>query len=382
MPAEDEERRELLCELGIALNTAGDTERADATLREATEIAARTGDRRIELRARIELAAAHLLDEQGSSAQQLFDLADAATPVFESLGDNRSLGRTWMLTGWVQGGMYCHNAVWEESAERALGYYRRAGAPVATCVGQIAAALYFGPTSATTAVARCFELLDHEVEDRAGEANVLAHLGGLQAMLGGFDAAREQLARARQIYDDLGQPTAVARTCAPLDAVVARLAGDPETAARALTASCEALQAMRNWTPLSTQAAELADALCTLERLAEAQVWIEIAKAHVPAADASAQFTLKAADARLLARTQDPGAAAKLARDARAIANETDALNQRAAVHLALAEILTASSAPSEAALEVAEAVRLFEEKGNAAAVALVHAEQRAAAVS
>ena len=116
LPAEDEERRELLCELGIALSTAGETARADKTLHEATEIAARASDRRIELRARIELAAAHLLDEQGSSAQQLFELADTAIPVFEGLGDNRSLGRTWMLTGWVHGGMYCHNAVWEESA--------------------------------------------------------------------------------------------------------------------------------------------------------------------------------------------------------------------------------------------------------------------------
>ena len=83
LPPEDEERRELLCELGIALNTAGETKRADETLREATEIAARAGDRRIELRAQIELAAAHLLDEQGSSAQQLFDLAETALPVFE-----------------------------------------------------------------------------------------------------------------------------------------------------------------------------------------------------------------------------------------------------------------------------------------------------------
>ena len=94
LPAEDEERRELLCELGIALNTAGETERADETLREATEIAARAGDRRIELRARIELAAAHLLDEQGSSAQQLFDLADAALPSSRvSATTARSAGR-------------------------------------------------------------------------------------------------------------------------------------------------------------------------------------------------------------------------------------------------------------------------------------------------
>src|SRR5207249_4122616 len=54
LPFEDEQRRELLCELGIALNTAGEPGRADQVLLEAEETAARAGDRRIELRAQIE----------------------------------------------------------------------------------------------------------------------------------------------------------------------------------------------------------------------------------------------------------------------------------------------------------------------------------------
>ena len=381
LPPEDEERRELLCELGIALNTAGETERADETLREATEIAARAGDRRIELRAQIELAAAHLLDEQGSSAQALFELADTALPVFESLADNRSLGRTWMLTGWVQGGMYCHNAVWEESAERALSHYRDAGFPTATCAGHIAAALYFGPTPAADGVVRCTGILDNEVEDRSGEANVLAHLAGLQAMLGKFDDARELLGDARQIYADLGQRTALVRTCAPLEAAAARLSNDAEKAAAILVASCTELRDMRNWSPLSTQAAELADALVAVGRVADAQTWVEVAAANASDGDASAQFSWRSSGARVLVRSQDVEQAEQLAREALRMVDGTDALNQRAGVRLALAEVLAAAGRPTEAADTTAEALQLFKEKGNAAAAARVRTEQRAAAL-
>jgi class 3 adenylate cyclase/DNA-binding winged helix-turn-helix (wHTH) protein len=381
LPPEDEERRELLCELGIALNTAGETERADVTLREATEIAARTGDRRIELRAQIELAAAHLLDEQGGSAQQLFDLADSAIPVFESLGDNRSVGRTWMLTGWVQGGMYCHNTVWEESAERALRHYREAAFPTATCVGHIAAALYFGPTQAADGVVRCTQLLEREVEDRSGEANVLAHLAGLQAMLGNFDDARELSAAARQIYVDLGQPTALVRTCAPLEAAAERLSGDAERAIAILVDSCNELRDMRNWSSLSTQAAELADALVAVGRIVDAQTWVDVAAANASDGDASAQFSWRSTGARILAQSQDLEQAEHLARDALRIADGTDALNQRAGVRLALADVLAGAARQSEAAAVTADAVRLLEEKGNAAAVARLRTEQRAAAL-
>ena len=382
LSSEDEERRELLCELGIALNTAGETERADETLREATEIAARAGDRRIELRAGLELAAAHLLDEQGSSAQQLFDLADVAIPVFENLRDNRSLGRAWMLTGWVHGGMYCHNAVWEESAERALRYYRDAGFPLSTCVGHIAAALYFGPANASVGIVRCTELVERDVEDRSSEANVVAHLGGLQAMLGNFDEAFELVARAREGYVDLGRPIAVARTCGPVEAAIARLAGDPEKASRLLLESCEALREMRSWSHLGTQAAELADVLCSLGRIDEAHSWIDIAKMYALSDDASAQLSWRAVAARLVARAGDFASGEQLVDEASRIANETDALNQRAGVRLAAADVLTAAGKGAEASAAIAEAVRLFDLKGNAAATARIQDEWRAAALS
>jgi len=382
LPTEDESRRELLCELGIAMNSAGEPEHADETLREAAEVAARAGDRRVELRARIELAASHLLDEPGSSAKELFDLADRALPIFESLDDHRALGRTWMLTGWVHGGMYCQNAIWEMSAERALLHYRSAGSPVATCIGHIASALYFGPTPVAEGIAKCQALLDREVEGLSGEANVLAHLAGLKAMLGEFDEAFELVARASEIYADLGQPTAIVRTCSQIEAAVARLAGDPERAARTLTASCGQLEEMHNWRHLSTQAAELADVLCGLGRYDDARAWTAAAEKYALADDAGAQLSWRAVSARLLGGAGKLEAAERLAREAAAIADATDARNQQASVQLALADVFATAGKSDASEAATAEALRLFEEKGNAAAAAQVRAEQHAAAQS
>ena len=82
-------------------------------------------------------------------------LAPKALPIFEVLADDRSIGRTLLLTGWVQGGMRCQHALWEASAELALEHYRSGGWPLATCIGHIAAAEYFGPAPAPSGIERC-----------------------------------------------------------------------------------------------------------------------------------------------------------------------------------------------------------------------------------
>jgi len=129
LPLAHEERRELLCELGIALNGSGETARSAEVLEEAIASADKAGDRRVGLRARIEHAALRLLDDPRGAAARLLELRSEALPVFEGIGDDRSLGRTWMLTGWVHGGTYGRHAQWEEDATRALDHYHRAGWP-------------------------------------------------------------------------------------------------------------------------------------------------------------------------------------------------------------------------------------------------------------
>src|SRR5206468_12980370 len=68
----------------------------------------------------------------------------------------------------------------------------------------IASSLWFGPTPANEGIRRC-ELMRVEVrESPESEAAILRHLGGLHAMAGRFELARELLAASTAVYADLG----------------------------------------------------------------------------------------------------------------------------------------------------------------------------------
>src|SRR5262249_46660108 len=56
LPTEDEFRRELLCELGLALRAGGEIEHGKKVLARAVEASTAAHDRRVEFRARIEFA--------------------------------------------------------------------------------------------------------------------------------------------------------------------------------------------------------------------------------------------------------------------------------------------------------------------------------------
>jgi hypothetical protein len=93
LPVGDSVRLELCCELGLALRTAGELPRAEETLVAAIETAASAGDRRLDLRARLELAYVRLFSDPEGRADELLDVAAQALPVFEAVEDDRSLGR-------------------------------------------------------------------------------------------------------------------------------------------------------------------------------------------------------------------------------------------------------------------------------------------------
>src|SRR5262249_43470843 len=154
------------------------------------------GDRRLELRARVELASVHHSNSPEGRADELVELASTAIPIFEALDDHRSLGRTWLLTGYTHSGMLCRFAEWAEAAENAPRHYRASGWSPATCLGELAAALYNGPAPVTEAIDRCEEMLAEPELERGGQATVLTMLGGLEAMLGRFDRARELVGTA------------------------------------------------------------------------------------------------------------------------------------------------------------------------------------------
>ena len=377
LPEDDEERRDLLCELGAALIAAGDNDGADRALRDALETARRTGDRRIESRAEIELFGRHLYDDPQAASERLLALAPRALPHFELLHDDRSLGRTLILTGWVEGGMRCQYAVSKASAERALAHYRRAGWPVATCLGLIASAECFGPSPVPSGIDRCASLLDTEVTDRAGEANVLVHLGGLRAMRGDAAEALSLVEQAQKTYADLGRTPTIASTCLPMAAGIALSIGDLDAAEEHLRGACASLERMRNRNSLASVAAELAGVLLLREELAESETWIATARRDATEGDVDAQIRLRSVDAKRLARRGEHAEAVAMGRSAVELAETTDATNRRARTLLEFAAVLDMCGRSDDGAAYTADAVTLYEEKGNIVEATAVRRAQK-----
>jgi len=363
LSADDARRTELLCELGVAQRASGDFERGEATLVVAVEVASSAHDQRLRLRAQIELAHLHLFSDPEGASAELLELATQAVPIFEELRDERALGRTWRHVGYVRS-IEGRIADWQEAVERALIHYHRSRWSASGCLQDLASALFYGPTPLAEALDRCEELLD-EATDLAGQANVLAFMGGLEAIDGRFDVARRHVTEAATTYEEIGEVYARANSSGRVLGRIEMLSGDAAKAGRVLEDCCRTLERVHDSAGLSTVAAELADALYVQGRYDEAKTWLDLAQKRAASDDVSAQHSWRRTRAKLLARAGDFRNAESLAEEAVRIAARTDALSDHGAVLLDLAEVFRLAERPAEAADRVEEALLLFERKGN-----------------
>jgi DNA-binding SARP family transcriptional activator len=359
LPPESESRGELLCELGVAQRVLGDFEGGETTLVEACNAAAR--DQRVLLRAKIELAYLRLVNGAEAASSDLVEIAAKAVPIFQELGDDRALGRTWRHVGYLRG-FEGRLADWQEAVERGLVHYVRSGWSASGCLGELAAALLYGPTPVPDAIERCQELLD-ETTDRMGRANVLAFMSGLEALDGRFDDARRRLTEAETTYEELGDFYARASYCGRVRGRIEMLAGDPAAAERAFAEACAMLGRAHDEAAHATASAELADALYGQGLYDEVKGWLDLAEARSSAEDVSAQYTWRRVRAKALARDGAHRDAQRLAREAAKLAGQTDALSDHGNVLLDLSEVLLLARKESEAAPFVEQGLELFERK-------------------
>jgi len=115
-------------------------------------------------------------------------------------------------------------------------------------------------------------------------------------------------------------------------------------------------------------AALLAQALCAQERDEEALAFTELSEAAAADDDLSAHVQWRAARAKALARLGNVGAAESFAREAVALAEETDFLVVHADGLVDLAEVLRAAGRADEALSALGDALLLYERKGNVTA--------------
>ncbi len=369
-------RGDLSCELAVGLDASGATDDAIEMLERAIEESLIAGERRVEVRARMELEYIRLPRTSGATADALLNAASAAIPVLEAAGDDRCLGRAWLLTGWVHGGRRGHHKAREEAAERALSCYKRSTWPKSASAGEIANALYYGPTPVPHGIARCEALLANEVTIRYGRANVEAYLGGLVAQRGDFDEARTLIASARDTYDELGHRASAASFSSAILGDVELMANDVPAAEEILRRVCDELMRSHAYSRLASRAGDLAEALYRQGRFDEAAAWVTLGEAHTATDDLDACVLWMPVGAKLAAQRGDVDEAVAIGSRAVELAETTDGLNRRAAVWSDVGEVRLIAGHTHEAASAFEQAMKLYETKRNVVGAARIRSLQ------
>jgi tetratricopeptide (TPR) repeat protein len=355
--------QDLVLELDLAdaMHLSGRPADAQALLDEAASRAEASGDARAALLARVVRGQLAFQIDPGGKGAELRALVDEALPVFEEAGDERGLMYAWIATGHVEH-VDCQFEVRNVAFQRALEAATRLGdeRSAQTLIGAIGPGYVFGQATVSEGLRWCSALRPEEAA-RPAQLGVRACL---DAMEGRFDDARTLLVEMRARYEELGQSV---RTILQrwYSAYVETRAGDHEAAEHALRESCELLEEMgdRGW--LSTYAAYLGHALCSLGRWDEAGEWGGKSRELGGSDDIVTQMLWRQVLARVHAQRGEAGDAERLAREAVEYGVRTDMLVNCGVAHLDLAEVLEAAGRHEAAAEEAAKALELFERKGD-----------------
>jgi tetratricopeptide (TPR) repeat protein len=329
-------------------------------LAEAAERAVVAGKRVDELGLRLDRACYHVVFEPTAQViKRLFDLIEEAVPELEveAAGDEWGLTTACaprVLAAEIQSSF----ADMASAAERVVEHARLADSPLMISWGQsqLVHAQYFG----TTPVEESLRWLDEhpEVERRS----VLPLRDRLLAMLGRFDEAHRLLADAADRVAELG--VVRHRTWLAFRRFeVAMLKGDPARAEEAAREVCETLEAMAEFGNFEWACCNLAQALLGLGRDDESEQWLERGRETAPSEERIPQMLSRQARGKVLARRGELEEGERLAREAVALAEETDMLNAHADALVDLAEVFELAGQDSRAELE--QALALYERKGN-----------------
>jgi predicted ATPase/DNA-binding SARP family transcriptional activator len=351
--------------LAEALHSMGELKDAEALCLETMQVAVARGDRRIQWLATIQLASLRYeLEPERWNADEVRRTAHQALAVFEELGDDPGLARTWVLLGQVD-----HNACRCDAAaqayEKGLAHARRSGDKQAErdLVANLISALYLGPTPAPEAIARIGEL-SAQVGGRALEAVALALLAGLHSMQGHFAEGRALYEQSKAIFRERGLTLSMA--LAPLAAPdIYLLAGEAQEAERELRWAYETLEQMGEKAYRSTVAGSLAEALYRQGRLEEAEYFVRVCLEDAQSDDIASQVIGRAVRAKLLAVQGMRERAEQTAREAVALVEKTDDVAIIGQAQMALAEVLLLADRREEAIEALEAAARASERKGN-----------------
>jgi class 3 adenylate cyclase/tetratricopeptide (TPR) repeat protein len=369
LPSDGLDRGRTLLDLGRSLLESGDFARADEALRRAGDTATAQEDRALEARVLVERSQLRFSIERQASIAEFLEDTRRAIATLEELHDDPGLARAWWVVGemwWVR----CEIAAAEDAMFRSIRHSEAAGAQreLARARSYLALAAVEGPMPVDVALQRCLEIrkqASHQASRnqvlRAAAGYTLAHV---QAMRGRFAEARDLAARSTATYEELGLRFSLA-AWSVRPASVELLAGDPAAAEQILRSGFDTLSSMGEKVNLSLIAASLAKAVYLQGRAEEAEQLTVVSEEATSPEDVWSQVAWRSARATILASRGESAEATRLAREAVELIEGTDALNMRASSLLSLARALGAAGRTKEAEKSAAEAVRLYEAKGN-----------------
>ena len=367
---------EVLPELGYALFETGEVDEASSVLANARERARADGDRRVEwlvaiTRPRIEM----YRDPGGIDIDALYVETETAIDVLGELGDEAGLARAYMVLSdllWSQGRLQETIDAATQAAEHARGAGNRR--EVGWALGQNALCAIHGLTPVPEGLDWLEHVLRGEPENRTLDANLAGFVALLEAMGGRLSEARQHIEESRRLARDLGLIWQ-AGVQELLSGYVELLAEDPVAAERDMRAAREVFETIGEGWFLSTVAVDLPRAVYEQGRYDDATKLLEAIDEHPAPTDREWQVKRTGIPARLLARQGELEEAERLAREGVALAADSEFVVLHADVLLDLAEVLRLAGHPEEADATTAEAIGLYERKGNVAAVARARRE-------
>jgi class 3 adenylate cyclase/tetratricopeptide (TPR) repeat protein len=334
--------------------------RGDEALRRAESLVSRAGaigDHIAELCGRITTGYVRLWVEPGGIAGHLEELIERALPVFQAAADRVALDVAYFTLAWVK---QLRGRIEEglEAVERAAEYRpERAGDLLAWRGG----ARLEGPRP----VAELLAWLDEPDQREAQEPWLDSYRAHGLAMLGHIDEGRELIAETRAACADRGSRFEVAVFTGQQAAEIELLAGDPAAAAELATEGCKQLETLGDHYFRWPIVARLTQILCILDRLDAADELVERTQQLAASDEKQAQHRWRGAKAVVLARRGRQAEAEELARQAVAIAETTDFLNDQADAYANLAEVLQLNGKADEAKAALEQALQRYERKGN-----------------
>ncbi len=360
-----------LPELGYALFETGEVDEASAVLAAARERARADGDRGVEWRVTITRPRIEMYRDPGKIDIDALSLeVGTAIDALGELGDEAGLARAYMVLSdlfWSQGRLTETSDAATEAAEHA----RRAGnrREVGWALGQNALCAIHGPMPVPEGLDWLERLLRGEPENRTLDANLSGFVALLEAMSGRFDEARRHIKESRVLARDLGLIWQ-AGVQELLSGYVELLAGDPVAAERDMRAGEDVFREIGEGWFLSTVAVDLPRAVYEQGRYDEAFALLAAIDEQPAPTDREWQIKRTGVPARLIARRGRLDEAERLAREGVALAADSEYVGLHADVLLDLAEVLRLGGRLDEANAAAADAVGLYERKGNVAGTA------------